>query len=169
MHKIQKYHIVSIGVSKHQESFISSLEYAHKDAADFSKLIELNVEKIGYNILLTDSEATLAKIRTALGSDLLREVGEDDYFFFFYSGHGTIDDESGGNGYSHYIVPFDATRDIKNSCIPVTYLKEVFDNIKCKSSIVFLDSCFSGGINSKHLPNLRKKSFKDLKTFTNTL
>ena len=57
-----KYHIVSVGISKHQESYVPNLEYAHKDAVDFFKLVTLNVEQVGYNILLTDSEATLGKI-----------------------------------------------------------------------------------------------------------
>lgn len=167
--KMEKYHIVSIGISKHQESFVQDLEYAHKDAVDFFKLVSLNVGQIGYNVLLTDSEATLAKIRTALGSDLQKAVGEDDYFFFFYSGHGTIADISNNSSCAHYVLPFDATRDVQNSCIPVTYLKEIFDSLKCRASIIFLDSCFSGGINSKHFPNPKTKSVKSIKTFANTL
>lgn len=164
-----KYHIVSVGISKHQELYVPNLEYAHKDAIDFFELVTSNVDELGCNVLLTNSEATLGKIQSALGSELQKQVKEDDFFFFFYSGHGTIASESKDGSFAHYILPYDATRDIQQSCIPVTFLKGIFDNLKCTACIVFLDSCFSGGINSKHFPNPRTKSLKGLKTFANTL
>ena len=66
-----KYHILSIGISKHQNPE-ANLQFASKDAADFFALFTQNVSNIGYKKLLTDNEATLSSIQTALGSELLR-------------------------------------------------------------------------------------------------
>lgn len=164
-----RYHILSIGVSNHQESFIPNLSFASKDASDFFNLFTLNVGEIGYKKLIIDSEATLSGIRTALGSELISEVRPDDAFLFFFSGHGTVADDVSNKSLAHFIVPFDLTNDITNSAISVSYLKEVFDKLPCKAKMIFVDSCFSGSINSKCYPNQNKKAFKDVKTIANTI
>lgn len=164
-----KHHIVAIGISKHQNPFVNNLRYASKDAIEFFNLFEKNISNIGYKKLLTDSEATLAQIRTALGSELLKELEDGDVFFFFFSGHGTEAESRDGKSLIHYLIPFDATPDITNSCISISYIKDIFEKLHCKASFIFIDSCFSGSINSKCYPNPRKKAFKEVKTFTNTV
>lgn len=164
-----KHHIISIGISKHQNSFVNNLSYAAKDAVDFFNLFTDNIGNIGYKKLLIDSEATLTQIRTALGSELQNEIKTEDTLFFFYSGHGTTADDINNETLAHFLLPFDATKDITNSCISVLYLKEIFEKIDCKAKLVFIDSCFSGSINSKGYTSHNKKAFKSLKTFANTV
>jgi hypothetical protein len=106
------------------------LQYADKDAADLYALFKDNIGDLGYNRLLVDSEATLSEIRTSFGKDLQQNIESDDAFFFFFSGHGTTAEDEDGTSYSHYLIPFDATRDITNSCISIDYLKDVFDNLE---------------------------------------
>jgi len=164
-----KHHIISIGISRHQSPFVNDLSLAVKDATDFFNLFTENIGDIGYKRLLVDSEATLAQIRTALGSELQKEIKSEDALFFFYSGHGTTADDINNKTLAHFLLPFDATLDITNSCISVSYLKENFEKINCKAKLIFIDSCFSGSINSKGYTNPNKKAFKELKTFANTV
>jgi hypothetical protein len=142
-----KYHILSIGISKHQNPE-ANLQFASKDAADFFALFTQNVSNIGYKKLLTDNEATLSAIQTALGTELQNQVGVEDGFVLFYSGHGALAPEK-NDAFTHYLVPFDVTEDIPNSSIPVDYIRGIFDKLNCKSKLFFVDSCFSGAVNSK--------------------
>lgn len=160
-----KYHILSIGISQHQDPQ-ANLNFASKDASDFFTLFTKNVANVGYKKLLTDNEATLSNIRTALGSELQNTVGNDDCFVLYYSGHGAMaPDAPDSEVFSHYLVPFDVTQDISNSCIPVEYIRDSFQKLGCKSKLFFLDSCFSGSVNSKSYgPSY--KSIKKVKTIS---
>lgn len=164
-----RHHIVAIGISRHQSSFIHNLSYAAKDAGEFFDLFTNNIESVGYQKLLIDSEATLSQIRTALGGKLLTEVEEDDVFFFFYSGHGTTAKDTDNESLAHFLLPFDATTDITSSCISVSFLRETFDRLPCKAKLIFVDSCFSGSINSKGYTNPTRKTFKRTKTFASVV
>ncbi len=164
-----KHHIIAIGISKHQNPFVNNLHYAAEDALEFFDLFTKNIGNVGYQKLLIDSEATLSQIRTALGSELQGEAKSEDVFFFFYSGHGTIAEDTNSESLAHFFLPFDATRDITKSCISVSFLRKTFDSLPCKAKLIFIDTCFSGSINSKgyNIPN--KKAFKETKTFANTV
>lgn len=166
-----KHHILAIGISKHQNSG-ANLSYAAKDATEFHNLFVSNIGNIGYKTLLTDTEASLAQIQTALGSDLQQAIQPEDAFFFFYSGHGGMaEDTSDDSQATMYLVPYDATHDIASSCISVTYLQEALEKLPCKAKLIFIDSCFSGCVskNSKGYPISKKKAFKGIKSFTNTV
>lgn len=161
-----KYHILSIGISKHQNSFVNTLQFADKDATDFYTLFTSNISDIGYKKLLVNSEATLSEIRTALGKELKQAVGSDDAFFFFFSGHGSTAESQDGTTLEHYLIPFDATPDISSSSVSVDYLKDVFDKISCKAAYIFVDSCFSGSLNSKGYSYPNTKALKGVKALS---
>lgn len=166
------FHIVSIGISKHQISSVN-LNYAADDAKEFYDLCQRNLNGIVYSKLLIDSEATLSQIRTAIGSELIEVVKKDDAFLFFFSGHGVVasdPDSSEGSGI-HYLVPFDATFDFESSCIPISYIRDIIQKLESNKILVFIDSCFSGGATkyTKGLPQLKKKFFKDVKTIQDLL
>ncbi len=161
-----KYHILSIGISKHQNSFVNTLQFADKDATDFYTLFTSNINDIGYKKLLINSEATLAEIRSALGKELKQAVGSDDAFFFFFSGHGATAENQDGTSLEHYLIPFDATPDIPSSAVSVDFLKEVFDKINCKAAYIFVDSCFSGSLNSKGYSYPNTKTLKAVKALS---
>lgn len=167
-----KYHIVSIGISKHQDAN-ANLQFAAKDATEFFQLFNLNFPGQGYRKLLIDSEATLAKIQSALGNELREAVSPEDSFFFFYSGHGAVavDQKEDQDVALNYLVPFDATSDFQSSCVSITNLKEIFEDLPSKANFIFIDSCFSGCItaNSKGFPFPKTKKIKSIKGFANTL
>jgi hypothetical protein len=160
-------HILAIGISSYRG--IRSLQYAAKDAKDLYYLFANNVDDIGYQVLLVDSEATLASIRNSLGAELQEAVGVDDAFFFFFSGHGALAASQEGEGFSNYLLPFDASDDILNTAISIEYLKGRFSKINCKNKLIIIDSCFSGSINSKAYTQLNIKSLNKVKTFENTI
>lgn len=165
-------HIVAIGVSKHQSAY-NDLAFAHRDAEEFYGLFLNNVSDIGYQRLLINSDATLGHIRSALGARLQESVKDGDSFFFFYSGHGATAPAEGNTVNAHYLLPFDATDDIPNSCISVLYLKEVFDSLSSRANVVMVDTCFSGAMhnskNSKGVDTGRIKSGKTLKSLIKTV
>ena len=82
-----KHHIVSIGISRHQNG-AANLQYAAKDATEFFELLSLNLAEQGYKRLLIDSEATLAQIQSAIGSELKEAVSKDDAFLFLFRAWG---------------------------------------------------------------------------------
>lgn len=125
-----------------------------------------NINNIGYKKLLINSEATLTEIRTALGKELRQTVGNDDAFFFFFSGHGATAENQEGTSLEHYLIPFDATPDIPSSSVSVDYLKGVFDKINCKAAYIFVDSCFSGSLNSKGYSYPNTKALKSVKALS---
>jgi len=166
-----KHHIVAIGISKHKDHG-ANLAYAEKDASEFFTLFKHNIGDIGYNRLLIDQEATLTEIKTALGKELTENIKQGDSFIFFYSGHGAlVTDPDDINTALSYLVPYDATNDIVNTCLSVDYLKKIFESLPSKANIIFIDSCFSGAVikNGKSYPVPNTKSFKNLKSFTNTV
>lgn len=166
-----KHHIVAIGISKHKNS-AANLAFAEKDASEFFTLFNQNIGAIGYSKLLIDQEATLSEIRTALGKELLTTVCPDDVFFFFYSGHGALVEDPGDPGVAlSFLVPYDATHDIGNTCLSVRDLKTVFEALPSRANLIFVDSCFSGSVakNGKSYSVANVKNFKSLKSFTNTV
>jgi len=160
-------HIIAIGISIYQA--VRNLQYANKDAREFFYLFENNVGNIGYNRLLVDSEASLAAIRNALGVELEKNVGHEDTFFFFFSGHGAVATSQDGKGLSNYLLPFDASQDVASTSMSIEYLRDRFSKIPCKNKLIIIDSCFSGSINSKAYTNVNIKDSKDVKTFENTI
>lgn len=164
---MSKYHILSIGISKHQAG--TNLQFAHKDASDLFRLFNQNVPNIGSSQLLLDNEATLSNIRTALAAPELKSALPEDAFFFFFSGHGTVAQSDGIA--AHFFVPYDATSDFASSCISVDYLKEALSKIPCRAQFIFVDSCFSGALSKgvKFLPGVTKKDLKSLHKLTEVI
>lgn len=167
-----KHHIVAIGVSQHRNS-THNLTYAAKDAAEFFDLFTKNLGDIGYSKLLTDNEATLGAIQTALGQELMASLEQDDAFFFYYSGHGANEaDPKNTTTAISYLIPYDASYDLANSAVPITFVQDAFSKIKSKINVICVDACFSGAVgnNSKSFPIPNKKSlgYKQIKTFANT-
>lgn len=154
-----KYHLLSIGISRHQNP-VNNLSFSDKDALSFHQLFLGNVTNVGFQKLLTDGEATLSAIQTAFGGELKNQVESDDYFIFYYSGHGAIAEKDGA--FSHYLVPFDVTEDIASSGVSVEYLQKTMSSLPCQRKLLFIDSCFSGAVNAKS--KFYGHTFKGVKT-----
>lgn len=92
---------------------------------------------------LLDSQATVENVTSAFQSIQAR-ITPDDTFVFFYSGHGGQELRSSGatasdaDGYDETLALADAT-------ITDDQINALLDTISSNTSLIILDSCFSGG------------------------
>lgn len=96
---------VVVGISRYQKlPGGQQLQFADRDAALFAE----SIQKRGvgtYNVrLLTGQEATVAAIKSAIGTWLARSVSPSDTVIFFFSGHGLFEKEFGES----YLLGFDS-------------------------------------------------------------
>ncbi|MEE9570112.1 MAG: pre-peptidase C-terminal domain-containing protein [Gammaproteobacteria bacterium] len=94
-------------------------------------------------ITLTDADATTANMARAL-ADIGSRAGPDDTFVFFYSGHGGREIRPSGPEMSDPDA-LDETLVLYDDSIRDDELRELFEQIRAGTTLLFLDSCFSGG------------------------
>jgi uncharacterized caspase-like protein len=145
-----RYFAVIAGVSLYQLSSIN-LNYADDDAVDFFNNINTGVNwDPGRITLLLNSQATKSAIRDAI-FDTASRMGPDDFFVFYFSGHGTYSnfdvspiDESDGT--DEYLVPHDAQRGSIANLIRDDELDNWLSAVPGNNVCVICDSSFSGGM-----------------------
>ncbi|MCA9207478.1 MAG: caspase family protein, partial [Planctomycetales bacterium] len=138
-------YVLAIGVSDYKNDDFD-LRFAHKDASDFVEawkrqqgLSYLKVE----SLLVTNREATTAKIRSAMKwlTDKTKNA-PDGFAVVMFSGHGLFDEFDGWHFGAHDLDP----QDLSNTSIPSV---EIFDwlnrRVRCRK-IVFADTCHAGAI-----------------------
>ena len=120
------------------------LHYAHRDAQDFAEFLRSAPGGAipGDHIrLLTDQQATLAEIRAALHDWLPAAARPQDIVYFFFAGHGILDDRDEG-----YFVAYDS--DPQNLHATALSFLEVDRTLssRLQSRLVVLvaDACHSG-------------------------
>lgn len=93
------------------------------------------------HVVLTDGQATVGAVRGAI-QRFAQQMGPDDVFVFFYSGHGGHHASAGDareiDGEDETIVLYDGEL-VDNE------MGTLFDSIRARTSILALDSCFAGG------------------------
>ena len=141
---------VVVGVSRYQDADIPQLQFANRDAVIFSEFL---MSKAGGAVpkenirLLTDSGATQAAVYTAL-SGLAKKCKKDDLIFFYFSGHGDLENVTlFNNGYlicynsppANYIGLAVSIRDVNE-------LANSF-SVKTGANVVLItDACHSGNM-----------------------
>lgn len=92
-------------------------------------------------VLLKGDAATGNGMRKYLEEWLPRNVKPTSTVFFYYSGHGAPDVETG----KAYLVPWDGDASyLKSTAYPVEKLYASLNRLKAKRIVVALDACFSG-------------------------
>jgi hypothetical protein len=93
-------------------------------------------------IVLTDADATRANLTAAMAR-MATEVGPDDVFLFFYSGHGA----QGGPGSrdAREIDGRDEAIVLHDGELVDDELGRMLDRLRARVAITALDSCYSGG------------------------
>ena len=127
---------------------LEPLQHAENDAREFRDLLQAEFGFAPEHCsFLTDQEATLEKIRKALGQVLIdQQPTPDDAFLFFFAGHGLID-RSTQEG---FLAACDSQRDkLQSTCLSVSHLRDAIQQIPCRHKLVFLDSCYSGTLFQK--------------------
>lgn len=92
-------------------------------------------------IVLTDAQATTANLRNAMAR-MAQQVGPNDVFVFFYSGHGS---QRPGSRDPRELDQIDETIHVYDGDIVDDEFGTMLDAFRTNLSVTTLDSCFSGG------------------------
>lgn len=144
---IGKTRALIIGVSKYQ--YIESLQYADKDATEFSRFLSANRF---WNVASED--VTLLINENAKCGDIIAELSRiimvskpGDRVLFYFSGHGDVETITQFN--NGYLLTHDTYKNnYITGAVAVNFLKEVFLTLLNKDVKVFMftDACRSGNL-----------------------
>ena len=138
---------VVIGINNYPK--IRQLKYAVNDARIiYSHLVNFNHIPAENVTLLLDQEATLTRLRSALGTHLKNKAGKDDMVIIFFAGHGATEKDvmsPDGDGLEKYLLPYDADpKDLYATALPMVEVSRIFNRIRSERLIFIADSCYSG-------------------------
>ncbi len=138
-----------VGISQYQVSRFN-LSYADDDALDyFNALISGTNWSPDQVTILLNSAATRDAIIAAI-NNVGGQLGSDDKFVFFYSGHGTrgpdVDPLDEADGLDEYIVPHDGLPNSNARDIRDDELELIFSGLPTRNILAVFDSSFSGGL-----------------------
>lgn len=134
-----------VGISNYQQ--IHSLQYADKDANEFSNFLLTNPNwKVAPEnlLLLTNEKATSGNIITWL-SWLLQNSKEGDNIIFYFSGHGDV--ETSADKSKGFLLTYDSPKNnYITGALGVDVLRDVFSEMLGKGIKVYIvtDACRSG-------------------------
>jgi hypothetical protein len=121
---------------------VSDLPECANDARKMSEtLTQGGLVDASTQVVLTDGQATVGAVRGAL-QRFAQQMGPDDVFVFFYSGHGN---RRAGSGDTREIDGRDETIVLYDGELLDDEMGTLFDGIRARTSILALDSCFAGG------------------------
>lgn len=125
-----------IGIDRYQDPGIRDLTGAARDARALWALFSDTLPDDLNGKLLTDSDATLAAVRSAL-EETLGAATEEDVVLLSFAGHGTND---------HRLVVGDSRIDaLPDTTLDMGDLAAWFRESKARAVVLLLDCCFSGG------------------------
>ena len=138
-----------IGIANFEDSHVPALRFTVNDAKSFADYLEdANYGRFAKDhvITLTNSQATLLGIRTAIG-ELRAKVQPDDLLVVYISSHGSPR-ESDPNGVS-YIITYDTKLDnaadlYATSLQMIDLARLLRTDIRAQRVALVLDTCFSG-------------------------
>jgi uncharacterized caspase-like protein len=138
---------VVIGINAY--SNVRQLKFAVNDARMFYDHLVKDSKIPAENVtLLVDGEATLTKLRSALGTHLKNKGGKEDMVIIFFAGHGATEKDvmsPDGDGLEKYLLPYDADpRDLYATALPMEEISRVFKRIRSERLVFLADSCYSG-------------------------
>ncbi len=121
---------------------VGDLPECANDAVKLAEALrEANLLDESRQVLLTDAQATVANMRAGFAR-LASQMGPEDIFVFFYSGHGGQRENSSDpreiDGTDEYIFLHDGP-------LLDDEMGTLFGTVNARLSVVALDACFSGG------------------------
>ncbi|MXO72418.1 pre-peptidase C-terminal domain-containing protein [Alteraurantiacibacter buctensis] len=129
--------LLSVGVSDYER--MNELPNTDQDASKLAETMQRTGMLGSGSVTLVNAQATRANFEQAV-ADIGRQIGPDDLFLVFFSGHGAkneVDRSIEADGASETIELFDAA-------IADYELAALLEPIQSRTLLV-LDSCFSGG------------------------
>ena len=138
---------VVVGINDYPQ--LPKLKYAVNDAKAFQRLlVEKNLVPAENITVLLNEQATLRKLRSALGTGLKGAADSDDMVIIFYAGHGATERDAmsmDGDGLEKYILAYDSDpSDLFSTALPMRDLALIFNRIRSERLIFIADACYSG-------------------------
>ncbi|MCF0075025.1 caspase family protein [Dyadobacter sp. CY261] len=139
---------VIVGISEYQNTALSTLQFADKDATMFAAYLQ---SKAGGNVpvdnirLLLNENATIAEIYGAL-TWLQERCTENDKAYFYFSGHGDVETQ---NTFSlGYLLGYNSPpNNYRNNAITIEDLNKVANHLSAQSNatvVLVTDACHTG-------------------------
>lgn len=138
---------VIVGIDRYPK--VRHLKYAVNDArAMYNHLIKFSQIPSENVSLLLDQDATLTRLRSALGTHLKNKAGPEDMVIIFFAGHGATEKDMmspDGDGLEKYLLPYDADpKDLYATALPMGEISRIFNRIRSDRLLFVADSCYSG-------------------------
>jgi len=142
-------YIISIGINDYKNASYN-LNYAVKDANDFSKSVVKGADTLFDNIYtynLRNSKATKAEM-IATFNTVKSKIDQEDVLVFYYAGHGVM---SLGDDSDFYLVAHNVTNLygdhtlLNNEGMSASELMAFSKDIVAQKQLFILDACHSGG------------------------
>lgn len=137
-------YLLAVGVSQYQDPKIPNLTYAAKDAGDAYDLLTSQRALYKHIVakLLQNRQATKSNIERWFEAGC-RVAKPQDTLIFYFSGHGTVDPESG----EQYLAVAHDT-DVANlgeTAVPMSGL-DFLGKIRADHALIILDTCHAAGV-----------------------
>lgn len=147
---------VIIGIDTYDDETIPDLQYAARDAEYLHTILTEDVQiPADHVVTLLNRDASLARVRSTLGTWLPRTVGKDDMVLIYYSGHGGAEPSLTGqsdDGTEKYIMLSDSrVDDMYSTALPMSELSRIFGRIQADKLLLVMDSCYSGASGGRGL------------------
>jgi hypothetical protein len=140
-----KTYALLIGISNYQRADLETLKNAENDVDYFQKTLSRYCDVSDQNIYTMKGDTVTSDNVISRLRWLPDQVGEGDYFIFYYSGHGVkiknqqISD-SGSDG-NNGAICFTQTGDAESSMLKADELYSYLSKIRAKYIVVILDCC----------------------------
>lgn len=132
-----------VGVGEFQDSRIHDLKGVNKDLDKFSKLLE-DRQRSDFEVTALINPGFM-EVRKAI-SKISQEAKENDTVFFYYSGHGTMDEHR-----SLYLLFENSESEFMDAtCLESEFILSQFRKSACNSFIIMVDCCHSGAFFNNH-------------------
>ncbi|WP_228126799.1 pre-peptidase C-terminal domain-containing protein [Candidatus Viadribacter manganicus] len=131
---------VMVGISDYPGSG-NDLPLTAEDARKLQQALARQGTLAPESVTLIDAQATRAGLRQAF-QRVAAAAGPDDLFLFFYSGHGN---QVRGQVSATEPDGKDETIEMVDGSITDDELNQLFQQVRAQTSLLVLDSCFSGG------------------------
>jgi len=135
---IDNTYLLAVGIEIYHEGALAKVQYAEKDASEFTDAFIALGHDNENCILLTSNKATKTAVLNQM-SKITEKTTESDRIIFYFAGHGFS--VSGSN----MLAAVDSSLDsLETTCISVKEILAIIQKSNSKRKILFLDCCHSG-------------------------
>lgn len=138
---------VVIGIAKYKNlPADQQLRFSHRDARAFAEHLQSAAgggfapERVR---LIVDEAATLAALRSSLGTWLARSAEPDDIVYIYFAGHGVVEIDGNRDG---YLLPYDADpQDFYATAFSMSELRRIIsERLNARAVVLITDACHAG-------------------------